>query len=392
VTFTSAEYAERHERLRALLRERNLDAVIAYATPKLQANVRWLARYFVRFTGMQTRPDSSYFMFGSCAVLFPVDGEPVLLTDQPWDLVRAREESLFPDVIGTEDLGTDLASLINSRGIQRVAIDNWFVFPAVHYLTLRERCPAVDFRGEYFLSELRRVKSREEIALLRRAEQIADSAVQAGLARVVEGATEYEVALAAESTMRELGDIETAASIIASAGVNTATASSLPSRDKRLERGELFLLDLAPRFEGYPGDISRMRVVGDLSDAAPLHRRAHDVSVLMNEEVRRAIRPGVQPKDLHALALQVAEAEGMGEYRRGVDLLGHGLGMDIHGMPDYYYDASSLTAGEVLTVEPGLIIPGQLGTRIEDVVLVTADGCETLSTTPRTLEAIPVRA
>jgi Xaa-Pro aminopeptidase len=185
--------------------------------------------------------------------------------------------------------------------------------------------------------------------------------------------------------MREQGDIETAASIIASAGTNTSTASSLPSRDKRLERGELFLLDIAPRWQGYPGDISRMRVVGDLADAPELHRRAHDVSVTMNEAVRAAIRPGVRPKDLHDLALEVAESEGMGEYRNGVDLLGHGLEMDIHGMPDYYYDASTLSAGEVLTVEPGLIIPGELGTRIEDVVLVTADGCETLSTTPRTL-------
>lgn len=381
------EYGQRHARLRESLEERRLDAVIAYATAKLQANVRWLARYYVRFTGMQTRPDSSYYMFGACACLFPASGEPKLLTDQPWDIGRAREESLFPDVGGTTSFAEDFGAVIKDRGYRRVALDNWFVFPAHEYVALRERCPDVEFIGTHFLSELRRVKSVAEIDLLRRAEEIADAAVQAGLDSVEIGVDEYEVALAAEETMRRLGDIETAAGIIASSGPNTATGSSLPSRDKRIERGELFLLDLAPRHEGYPGDISRMRLAGDPSDLPALHKKAYDVSVLMNEQVRKAIKPGVTPKSLHDLALEVAESEGMEEYRRGVDLLGHGLEMDIHGMPDYYWDDSELSAGEVMTVEPGLIIPGQLGTRIEDVVLVTDSGSETLSRTHREMTA-----
>lgn len=385
MTFTTEEYARRHGLVRDELKARGYDALISYSTPKLQANVRWIGRYYVRFAGMQTRPDGTYAMFGSVSCLFPAEGEPKLVSDQPWDIVRARQESLF-EILGTEDLGLDLAKEIRAGGYKRVAIDNMYVFPAAHYLTLQRECPNVEFVAENFMSQLRRVKSAEEIAILRHAETIAEAAVKAGLDAVQVGVTEYEVALIAEQVMREQGDIETAASIIASGGVNTATASSLPSREKRMEKGELFLLDLAPRWQGYPGDISRMRVAGDLSDVDPLHRRAHDVSVLMNEEVRKAIKPGVRPVELHDLALQVARDAGMGEYREEVDLLGHGLEMDIHGMPDYYWDPTELRAGEVITVEPGLIIPGVLGTRVEDVVLVTEDGSETLSvSTPRTL-------
>jgi Xaa-Pro aminopeptidase len=123
---------------------------------------------------------------------------------------------------------------------------------------------------------------------------------------------EYEVALAAEETMRRLNDIETAAGIIATTGPNTVTGTSLPSRDKRTERGELFLLGLALRHEGSPGNNSRTQVAGDPGHLPTLHKKAYDASVVMNQEVRKAIEPGVTPKS---------------------DLLGHGLEMDVHSDP-----------------------------------------------------------
>jgi Xaa-Pro aminopeptidase len=93
------------------------------------------------------------------------------------------------------------------------------------------------------------------------------------------------------------------------------------------------VLDLAPRHEGYPGDNSRTRLAGDPGDLPALHKKAYDASLLMNQEVRKAIEPGVTPKSLHDLAMEVAESEGMDQYRRGVDLLGHGLEMDIPSDP-----------------------------------------------------------
>src|SRR4051812_3379256 len=152
--FSRAEYDRRYDLTRGALERLELDAVIAYATPKQPANVRWLAEYFVRFSGVQTRSDGSYLSFGSCACLFPRDGAPRLFTDQPWDVVRARETSLIADVVGTEDLGRDLGESVREGRYGRVAIDSLYFFPAFHHQTLTTVCPDVEFRHEMFMSEL----------------------------------------------------------------------------------------------------------------------------------------------------------------------------------------------------------------------------------------------
>jgi Xaa-Pro aminopeptidase len=103
----------------------------------------------------------------------------------------------------------------------------------------------------------------------------------------------------------------------------------------------------------------------------------YDVALLMSEEVRKAIKPGVSGRELSSLAEQIADGEGFLENKIG--LLGHGLGLDIHDIPDYYQDNSVLSPGEVITVEPCLLLEGVGGVRIEDMVLVTEDGSETLT-------------
>jgi Xaa-Pro aminopeptidase len=382
---TAEEYSQRRHKVRSALEEEGLDAVIAFSNAKVQANVRYLTSYYVRFAGYQQadQAEGGYYMFGSCACLMPADGEPVVRTDQMWDIARAKEMSIYPDVDATHSLGTDLGVEINRRGYKRVAIDNWYIFPARDYLDLQEAAPDTEFVGSRILSEIRRVKSPGEIALMRKAEEIADASVQAGMDAVRVGATEYEVGLVAESKLRELGELENGGGSIISAGPNSATGSSLPVRDKVLEPGEWVLFDVLPRYEGYCGDIARMRLVGDMDDLDPQLKHLHSATVLMNEEVIRSVKLGVTPKELNNVAVEVAEAEGVAEYK--IPLVGHGVGLDIHDLPDYYWDDSPLSAGEVFTIEPCLLMPGVAGTRIEDVVLVTDDGCDVLTKTPKGL-------
>jgi Xaa-Pro aminopeptidase len=379
------EYAQRTEAVRRAANDEGFDAIVAYSTAKVTANVRYLTSYYTRFSGHQHTRETGYYMFGACAALVPVDGEPMLRTDALWDVVRAGEMSKYSDAAGSTNLGADLGRAIAQRGLRRVGIDNWHVFPAADYLALKDAAPGVELVPTLALSYIRAVKSPAELERHRRAELIAVAAAKAGMDAVTPGANEYEVGLAAEETLRRLGDFETAGGAIISAGPNSATGSSLPTRDKTIQRGEWVLFDVLPKFDGYAGDIARMRLAGDPEDLTDELRHLHATTVLMNSEVRKAVRVGVTAAQLNAIALEVAQQEGVGDLK--IELVGHGVGLDIHDVPDYYYDDRPLQANEIITIEPCLLKAGVAGTRIEDVVVVQDDGCEVLTDCPRGLFA-----
>ena len=379
MTITKQEFARRHERVRATLLEGGFDTLIGYSTAKVAANVRYLTDYFVRFTGMQNMREGGYHMFGSSAVLFPADGEPLVRTDQPWDIARAKEISMFPDTEYAGLFAEDFGRVIRDRGYRRVAIDNWYIFPAREFMALTAIAPDVEFVPSHLMSELRRIKSEEELAIIRRSASLAVEAVETSLDSVRVGANEYDVVLLCEETMRRGGDIELAGGSISGCGPNTSTGSWVPSRtqSRAMAAGEWVMMDVCPRVDGYAGDISRHRVAGDVNDLDPRLRKMYDVALQMSEEVRKAIKPGVTGRELNSLAEQIADGEGLLDNKIG--LLGHGLGLDIHDIPDFYFDDSVLSPGEVITVEPCLLLEGVGGVRIEDMVLVTEDGSETLT-------------
>jgi Xaa-Pro aminopeptidase len=387
MSITAAEYDERRVRTQQALQEQGFDAVLAFSDYKIYANVRYLTSYYIRFAGYEHTPQAGYYVFGHCAAIVPADAshEPLLRTDQTWDVLRAKDISFYPDADGATELGKALGEIIHARGYRRVAIDNWFIFPARDYLDLVKAAPNCEFVPSTLLSEVRRVKSPAEIELLRRAEQIADAAVQAGMNAVEPGRTEYDVALVAELEMRRLGDMETAGSSIINAGVNSCLGSAAPSREKVIEANEWAFFDCLPRYEGYCGDIARMRWAGD-PDALPAElEELHAVTVAMNRATVAAVRPGVKPHELDEISKGVAREHGLAEL--AIPLTGHATGLDIHDIPDYNGDDSPLQVGEIFTIEPCLLKAGVAGTRIEDVVLVTDDGCECLTTTPRGLFA-----
>jgi Xaa-Pro aminopeptidase len=380
--FTDAEYRTRTDAVRAAAEAEGLDAIIAYSTAKVTANVRYLTSYYTRFVGHQHTPEHGYYMFGATAALVPVEGEPVLLTDALWDVIRAQQMSKYEDARASTELGSDLGRLIAERRLRRVGVDNWYLFPARDYLALKAVAEA-EVLPTLAISQVRAVKSPAELERHRRAEKIADAAAIAGMNAVAPGANEYEVGLVAEEELRRLGDLETAGGCIISAGVNSATGSSLPTREKTIQRGEWVLFDVLPKFDGYAGDIARMRFAGDPDDLTEELRHLHATTVQMNAEVTAAVKPGVTASALNSIAKAVADEAGLGAYK--IDLVGHGVGLDIHDVPDYYYDERPLRAGEIFTIEPCLLKPGVAGTRIEDVVVVTQSGCEVLTSAPRGL-------
>jgi Xaa-Pro aminopeptidase len=379
------ELDSRLAKLRKAAAEAGFDAILAFSTCKTQANVRWLTGYYTRFAGWQHVSGDEYSMFGSCAALIPVEGEPLLRSDQSWDAPRVAEISPWEDAASTFALGADIGKVIAQRGYERVGIDNWHLFPVVHYLAMKEAAPAAELLETRLISEVRRVKSPYEIERLRKAEEVADAAAIAGMDAVRPGATEYECALAAEIVALEMGDMESGGNPIIGSTASFGTGVCLPSRDKVLERGEWMIFDVLPRYDGYCGDIARMRLAGDESDLDPQMKHYYDATLLMNREVIKNIRPGISTGELNDICKAVAGQEGVADILS--PLLGHATGLDIHDIPDFWNDRSPLQAGEVITIEPCLGIPGKVGTRIEDVLLVTDDGYESLTKAPRELIA-----
>ena len=373
------------QRLRAAMERSGLDALIAYSTASVQANVRYLTDYSPLLTGLQGLADGTEHMFGSCACLLPLDGEPVMRLDQPWDIERARAVSRIDDVRYAPAAADDLGPLIRQAGFSRVGIDNWHLFPAKEYLALAASAPEVSFEPTRILTELRRVKSEAEISLIRKAAALADEAVHVALDAVHPGAIEYEIVLRCEEAMRSGGDIHLGAGTIGGCGSNSSTGSAMPMRNvgRTISRGEWMLLDVCPRVDGYCGDIARARLAGDLDDLDGGLQRIARAAILINEEVRKAVRPGVSGRQLNELANRVAREEGVLENK--IDLLGHGIGLDVVDAPSFYFDDSPLSIGEVITVEPCLLVPGVAGLRIEDMVLVTENGGETLTSLERSL-------
>ena len=375
----SAEFELRRVRAREEMRRHGIDAIIAYSNPKTRGPVRYLSGYFTLGVGANSRPDGTYYQFGSTALLLPIDHEPLLLTDIPFDIMRARVMSTVDDVRVSDNLGRDLGHEIAANGYRVVAIDNWYVFPAVHYLALTAEAPAAKITGTHLVQDLMRVKSASEVGLLRDAASVAMKAMAAGFAAVRVGGTDFEFALAAECALRQHGELETAGVSIGAGGPRTATATSSPTQREPyvMQRGDWALFDLAPRYAGYTSDMARMVVAGRLSDLDPSLAKLYAATLEMHDRVIAAIRPGVTPRDLNAIATATAEELGYGAHRSS--LTGHGLGQDVHEIPDYHYDRKPLEANVCFTVEPSLFAPGVAATRIEDVVVVTSSGCDVLT-------------
>jgi Xaa-Pro aminopeptidase len=377
--FEAAEFAARHARVTERMEALGLDALLAYSSAKVKGVVLYLSNYSTRHSGLQSLPDGGYTQYGACALLFTGGGDLDLLIDQDWDLDRAREVSIASTTTYAESLGEELGRRLAASGHRRVGVDNWFIFPAAHYLAIRAAAPDVELVPTQLVEQVCKVKSPAEIALMRKAEDAAMLAMEDAMRAVRVGADEREIALAAEVALRTRGDLEIAGPTVIRGGPPTSTGMGLPPREGShvMRSGDWALLDITPAYDGYAGDICRMAVAGSVDDVDPRLRRLYDVTVRINEEILAAIRPGVAPCELTVLADEIATSEGLGENRSG--LIGHGLGLDIHEPPDYYYDQDPLEPNVVFTVEPFLAIAGLGGARVEDLVVVTETGCEVLS-------------
>lgn len=238
--------------------------------------------------------------------------------------------------------------------------------------------------AEPVVRALRQRKESSEVAALRQAVQIAEASLEAVLPHVRPGVREDEIArrLSGELLLRGGGGVSFGPIVLA--GARSALPHGEPG-DHEIRSGELLLVDFGTSHHGYHADITRTFVVGAEPD--DLQCRVHRAVLAANEAGRRAARAGVTASEVHHLCqadLHGPQWEGWTKYRTG-----HGLGLDLHEPPSVMTGSQVvLEPGMVFTIEPGLYREGWGGVRIEDDVLVTEDGAETLTTSPRELRVL----
>lgn len=216
---------------------------------------------------------------------------------------------------------------------------------------------------------LRAVKDPFEIARMRRAQAITDRAFSHIVAFMQTGMTERDVQIELEDFMRRHGASDVAFSSIVATGAHGASPHAVPG-DTRLEAGQCVVLDFGARAHGYCSDMTRMVFLGEPSARM---REAYEVLRMANEQVEGLLKPGVTGKEAHERAEEILASGGFaGKMGHG---LGHGVGIDIHEEPVLSpRNEAPLVAGNVVTVEPGIYLPGEFGMRLEDCGVVTDDG------------------
>ena len=216
---------------------------------------------------------------------------------------------------------------------------------------------------------LRAVKDAGEIARMRAAQAVTDAAFAHIVSFMRPGMTERAVQVELEGFMRRHGADDLAFPSIVAAGANGASPHAVPG-DTVLEAGQCVVLDFGAKARGYCSVMTRTVFLGE-PDARL--RSAYETLRRANEQVERALRPGVTGKEMHELAERVLDEGGFGGLMGHG--LGHGVGLDIHELPNLSpRNEAPLVAGNVVTVEPGIYVPGEFGMRLEDFGVVTEEG------------------
>jgi Xaa-Pro aminopeptidase len=361
----------RAERLAAMLQERGIDLLLVGdlvrpgdSTPDSISNLRWLTGFSgtsgLALVGSEDRSFWTDFRYVERAQR-EVAAEFEHLTAER-ELLEAAAKRLRGRV-GYDDAHTSVKNLhkleqLAPEGIELVASGG-------------------------LVEGLRRRKDAGELRAIAEAARVADEVYGWVFDRGVVGRTERQIMLDAHQRMRELGADDPSFPAIVAAGENSALPHHTSS-EREVRSGELLLIDMGAVVDGYCSDCTRTVAVGEIAD------EAHQVYELVRSAqaaALEAIHAGVGVRDTDSVARDPIAEAGHGEhFGHG---LGHGVGLEVHEAPRVSQRSDeTLEVGDVVTVEPGVYLPGRFGVRIEDLVTVTADGCRNFSEFPKELRAV----
>jgi Xaa-Pro aminopeptidase len=320
---------------------------------------------------------------GSAALVLVTADELVFVSDgryqtQSADQLGAAGVEARIEIVAADPDGV-VAGAATAAGVGRLGLES----QTVTWAQQRRWADVLFGDGELVATEslvedLRLVKDAGEAARIRTACAIADAALAQVRGRLLDGPTEVEFGLELDAAMRRLGAEDVSFETIVASGPNGAKPHHHPS-DRRISEGDLVVIDFGALVEGYHSDMTRTVSVGDVGEE---RRRMLEVVLEAQDAGVQAVAAGTTAAEVDAVCRSVIDAAGWGE--AFLHSTGHGVGLDIHEEPRVSSrSAATLVAGHVVTVEPGVYLPGLGGVRIEDTVLVTEDGCDRLTLTPK---------
>lgn len=361
-------------RVRSMMDDRGYDAVVV----RDEANLRWLTGAMGVFDYTYEFPHAAFITRDAC----------YLHTDSRY--YNSFMENLPADGGWQVDMdGHDIPGWVAQRALETrsrtIAIEDDMQLSFYRGILrgLQDRSIAAQLpcmHGD--IRRMRAVKDAEEIALMKHAQSITDAAFAHMLEFIEPGLTEKQIRTELETFMFMNGADSLAFDSIVASGPNTANPHAVPS-DRVVQKGDFVLMDYGAGYRDYRSDMTRTVVLGEPTDE---QRALYDLVQHTHEECVRAIHAGVDGHDIHMLSVKIITDAGYGDYYGHG--LGHGVGIDIHELPNFGRASNIVEAGSVITVEPGVYLPGVGGVRLEDFGLVTEDGYEPFTESPHELQVI----
>lgn len=357
------DYSGRVKALQKKLRRKKIDAILVS-----QPNNR---RYLSGFTAVDHDITES-----SGVLLIPARGKGLLLTDFRYQLQAEQDVEGFKVKIYSRGLLALLKKLLPKLEIKTLAFETDYLLHSSHLSFTKAfkklGVSLVPLAG--IIEKMREIKDGEEIAAIRQSVRLNEQVFQQVFANISCSMSEIEVALAIEQTMRKLGAESTSFDSIVASGDNSALPHAVPSR-QLLAKDRPLTIDMGLVLDGYCSDMTRTFVTGK---ASKKYKKIHRIVREAQLAGLAAIRPGITGKEADKAAREVIENAGYGQYFG--HSLGHGVGLQVHEAPRLSrVGTKKLRPGMVVTVEPGIYVPGWGGIRLENMVLVTEDGCEDLN-------------
>jgi len=351
------------ERIRSALRRRNLDSLLV-TQPE---NRRYLSGYAAFDTSIAE---------SAGVLLIPQRRMPILLTDSRYQLQAEQEAAGFEVRLYRRNMIASLQHILPSLGVRRFGFESHYMLhkTAVALNEMARKLAVQPVPVDGLVERLRITKTAEEQALIRKAVALNEAVFQEVYADLRPGLTERQVAMQIEMTMRAKGAEGPSFATIVAAGPNSALPHAVPT-DRPLQQGEPIIIDMGTRVDGYCSDMTRTVVLGRpderVVELIRLVRRAQLAAM-------QSIRAGITAQAADRSARQLIARQGYGrQFGHG---LGHGVGLAVHEGPSLNRRSRmKLAANMVVTVEPGIYLPGWGGVRLENMVIVRPDGCENLN-------------